>query len=315
MPRNGYYLSRVLLPARLLWMLILLTACGSAMPTVAVAPQIAATPEPQPTAKVDDLIALSDEFDDARTLSSWQDHATIEGWPSWIEAVDVDTTSKGHLYLVPLTSGWYQDYRGVFLFKEVTGDFDVSTRIQATGKQSELPKRAFSLSGLMVRQPRQVTMETWQPDRENWMFITTGFGDHHPQRAGKPQIETKTTTNSRSSLVLRLSRHGWVDLRVVRVGKTFLMLYRFPGDAWQISQIYQRPDLPPTLQVGLNAYSSNGTSGDVVEFNRTAQPEPGDLIVRSDYMRFRRPGVPENLKAELAANEPNRDEWLQLIGE
>lgn len=306
--------------ARLLGSLILLllTACGSAIPTVAVAPQPAPTaepPQPTPTAKIDDLLALSDEFDDPGTLRNWQDHATVEGWPSWIEAVDVDTTSSGHLFLIPLSSGWYQDYRGVFLFKTVTGDFDVTTRVQATGKQSELPKRAFSLSGLMVRQPRQVTMETWTPGHENWLFITTGFGDHHPQRAGKPQIETKTTVNSRSTLVLRLSRSGWVDLRAVRVGQTFLMLYRFPGDAWQISQIYQRPDLPPTLQVGLNAYSSNGTSGDVVAFNRTARPEPGDLIVRSDYIRFRRPSLSQDLKAELAAQELKREQWLQLIGE
>ncbi len=313
---------------RLVMLVPLLAACSSAVGTGTVAPAASVLPAVTPeavsdaetatpdAAREDDLAALSDEFDDAHTLGNWQDHAAVEGWPNWIETADVNTTSAGHLYLVPRSSGWYQDYRGVFLFKEVTGDFDVTTRIQATGKDTPIPQRPFSLSGLMVRAPRQVTMETWEPGHENWLFITTGYGDNAPERKGKPQIETKTTKNSKSTLILRLSQTGWVDLRIVRVGTTFLMLYRWEGQSWAISQRYERPDLPQTLQVGLNAYSSwSGSEDDALAFNRTADPVLGDLVVRSDYVRFRRPQLRDAVTAQQETDDITNSEWLEFIGE
>jgi regulation of enolase protein 1 (concanavalin A-like superfamily) len=256
---------------------------------------------------------LSDEFDQADSLQAWQDHAAVEGWPNWIEQVDVNTTSAGHLYLVPATSGWFRDDRGVFLFKTVTGDFDVTTRILATGKAQELPSRTYSLSGLMVRAPRDVTADTWTPGGENWLFITTGYGDERPGNlAGKPQIETKTTRNSESDLTLRVVPPGWIDLRVVRVGANFLMLYRSEGKPWQISRRFIRPDLPATLQVGLNAYSADMSVRGPQDMRDTT-PTSGDLVVRSEYVRFQRPHMEADLRARAAEGELTNAEWKTWV--
>jgi hypothetical protein len=43
------------------------------------------------------------------------------------------------VYIEPYTSTWFDDYRGVFLYKEITGDYIVSTRVRATGKGSATP--------------------------------------------------------------------------------------------------------------------------------------------------------------------------------
>jgi hypothetical protein len=289
------------------------SASTSATPAVLV--PTAAAPAPAQ----DDLTPLSDEFNNAASLASWKNLSTVEGWPSQIEKMDVNATSPGALYLVPYTSTWFDDYHGVFLYKEVTGDFMVTTHIKATGKHSAVPTSAYSLSGIMVRAPRDgLTPATWQSGHENWVFITTGIG-----QAGfhEPQIETKTTVNSLSDLRLIPSAADWIDLRVVRVGQTFVMLYRLPGASWQLSRCFDRPDMAERLQVGLNAYSDWNTidsqfHGDGGAFNRTLLKGPEthpDLIMRDDYIRFSRSPVPDAVKAQIVHGGLALAAWLPFV--
>ena len=306
--------------------LLLLSGCGVETPTgpgpsspgSPKSISVVNAPGANPAAPTDDLAALSDEFDNAATLRRWQDHAVVEGWPSMTDRVDINTTAPGHLYLVPRTSTWFEDYHGVYLFKTVTGDFDVTTRIQATGKTTDLPQRTFSLTGLMVRAPRNVTPETWTPGGENWVFITTGYGDNAPGRAGKPQIETKTTQNSRSHLTLIRSQSGWVYLRVVRVSSAFLMLYSFDGQEWYLSQRFTRPDMPATVQVGLNAYTNwESMPGDAGTANLEGVPNPAfpaDLVVHSDYVHFQRPRIDTSGVARANLGTLSNDDWRALLG-
>lgn len=295
-----------------------LTAC-SATPSAAPAPtavRMVATAAPAPTVdpSQSDISALSDEFNDAASLARWSDHATVGGWPSWVEQIDIDTTAPGQLHLVPKASGWYEDYRGVFLYQQVTGDFDVTMRIRVTGKQSNLPTTTFSLSGLMVRAPREVTAQTWTPGGENWVFITTGYGDRDPNRVNKPQIETKTTVDSSSALELRISRDDWMELRVVRLGANVVMFYRFPAEGWQVSRVYERPDFPAELEVGVNAYSSNNVQGDPATYNMRSDPPAGDLVARVDYMRYQRPVIAAAYQAKIAEDSMTPKDWVAAVG-
>jgi hypothetical protein len=170
----------------------------------------------------------------------------------------------------------------------------------------------------MARAPRTVTPQTWTPGHENWVFITTGVGD--PGQS-KPQIETKTTVNSQSILRLIPSQADWVELRIARVGRAFVMLYRFSDGAWTLSQCYDRQDMPQTLQVGLNAYTDWGPidarfQGHEGDFNRTlltgGDTQP-DLIEQCDYARFRRPPLPDDLRARVAAGQVPLDAWLPYV--
>lgn len=302
------------------------TATPPAVPLVATAtlPPVTAIPTPPPTLAVtapprDDLAALSDEFDNATTLAQWKNLATVEGFPNQAETLDINTTSPGQLYLMPYTSGWFADFRGILLYKEVTGDFDVTTRIEATSKSGPVPKRTYSLGGLMARTPRTSTPATWLPLHENWIFINTGYGDTAPNRKGKAQMETKTTVESDSTLELVAIPNGPVDIRIVRIGPTFVMLYRPAGRAWVVSKRYQRPDMPATLQVGLDAYTnweSIDEEGGAEAFNRTLVTHPAlppDLLVHSDYLRFTRPHVSAAVRNQLADRATADERVLQLL--
>jgi hypothetical protein len=222
--------------------------------------------------------------------------------------------------IMPYTSGWYADFRGVFLFKEVTGDFIATTRIRATGRERDVPRSSFSLAGVMARAPRAVTPDTWEEGQENWVFITTGYGDGE---IGQPQLETKTTMNSSSILHLDPSRADWVTLRVMRIGEKFIMLYRFEGEGWKVSDIYTRPDMPATLQVGVNAYTdwlpirtryetNPGSFNKIVIKGGDSRP---DLIAEFDYVHFARPVISDELLAKIAAGDMTRADWLALAGE
>ena len=279
----------------------------------------ATTTSATPARVADDLTALSDEFDQAGTLAQWKDLATVEKFPSKAARLDINTTSPGQLYIEPYTSTWFEDYRGVFLYKEVSGDYMVTARVRASGKSSDTPTSAFSLSGVMSRAPRNITMDSWTPHGENWLFIATGYGNGG---IDGPQFETKTTTNSASTLWLMPGRADWVNLRILRVGEVFLMLYQFSDGPWTLSRCFDRPDLPQTLQVGIHAYTDWNTittryPDDAEGFNRatlTGLDTHPDLIVRDDYMRFQRPAFPGALKQRLAAGAATVEDVLNSLG-
>jgi regulation of enolase protein 1 (concanavalin A-like superfamily) len=204
--------------------------------------------------------------------------------------VDVDGTERGALYLEPLTSGWYADFHAPFLFKEVTGDFVATARLRVSGLASDVPRTPWSLAGLMVRAGRDVGPRTWTPGGENWLFITAGVADD----VSAPVLETKTTVNSRSRLRLHPARAGWVELRIARRGAAFELLSRHDGEDWVVRERFERPDLPATVQVGLNAYTDWYTAqplhGDPLRFNTTViRDGKPDLALRVDYVRFERP--------------------------
>src|SRR5689334_17437392 len=85
----------------LLGCLLILTGCGA--PAGASGPGPVPTPvPPSPTAAPASatpapeagIAALSDEFDNAQSLSQWHNLATVDGFPNQIETIDVNTTSR-----------------------------------------------------------------------------------------------------------------------------------------------------------------------------------------------------------------------------
>jgi len=263
----------------------------AALAAVACAAASAPAQAPHPAAPTgDDLAGLSDEFATAASLARWRQFDEAEGWPSMVKRMTVDEAS-GELRLEPYTSGWYEDFHAPFLFREVTGDFVVTARLRADGLDGGVPTVPWSLAGLMVRAPRDVTPATWRPGGEGWLFLTTGVAD----APGQPVFETKTTVASRSTLRLQPARAGWVELRIVRRGPAFELLTRYDGEEWVTRERFDRPDLPATVQVGINAYtdwySAGALRADPLRFDTTVIRDgtPG-LLLRVDWVRFARPG-------------------------
>lgn len=271
----------------------------------------------------DDLRALDDEFS-GPALSGWKRFDQEYGWPDKIKALDVGATTPGALRLSPYHSAWVRDLVAPFLFKTVTGDFDVRARVRVRGERNAIPGGTWSLGGLMARVPNRNSAAAWEPRRENWHFITTGVG-HVP---GQPVTETKSTFNSYSSLKLRPFPTGWVELRLVRVGMAMIALARPEGAMqWQVRDRFYRMEGNPTLQVGLIAYT---TSADVPPgpedpeaINRSVDRDARtDMILEVDWIRFRRPALRSDPDwyAQVSANplaDPNlpEAELLRMIGD
>lgn len=236
-----------------------------------------------------DIEQLSDEFSDAASLSQWKRFHEVEGFPDKIQWLAV---KDGKLQLQPKASGWYADNQAPFLFKTLTGNFDVRARLKVSGKEAELPTIDWSLAGLMIRQPKRTDKTSWQPRQENWLFITTGVAE----QTHLPVFEVKTTNNSLSNLKLRPAKAGWVELRIVRLEAAFILMARYEGQPWQILERFYRPVMMGPLQVGLNAYSCwnaipASVKADPKVFNETVVDTPADLQLEVDYIRFKRPRV------------------------
>ena len=189
------------------------------------------------------LAALNDSFDGASLDGAW----TV------FNSGSVTTSVKGGSLSLQLTKValWYQASQGVLVHKSVTGDFKVTTtaHVRKTANPSLPPDLPVQLGGLMARNPNGVDMG----GKENYVFVVVG------RDANQVAVETKSTTDNSSNYIGKAWPSGDADLRLCRVGATFTLYQRKPGDsAWLQSNSYTRPDLPAKLQVGVNVYDASG---------------------------------------------------------
>ncbi len=259
------------------------------------------------TPPANDLCPLSDEFDDPATLAQWSRLYQVEGWPDQLESWDIALSRPGHMRLLPYTSSWFEDLRGVLVFKPVTGDFMVSTRFFASNRaQTGAPQALYSLAGLFVRAPRDIQEPgDWTPGGENYVFLSAGSADS----PGTYQYEVKTTENSVSVLHITNACDTpceplrAFELRAARLEEEhFILLRREPGGAWQVHRRYPRSAMPPTLQVGVTGYTDWGSINGVYwphdQFghnNTVILNGNPDLLAEFDYVRFSRPLIPAEL--------------------
>ena len=232
---------------------------------------------------LDDLAVLSDEFENAATLSNWIRLNDTEGWNAdKLEVHDVDTSAAGQMCIMPHTTSWYADLTGPLVYKEITGDFIVTTQLDVRRRNSAAgrPVPLYSLGGIMIRTPRATTSAAanpdpgpttvlpwppnnyttdWQPDTENYIFRSYGNAGGNTA-ANQWSYEVKITVNGNSTLYYEAigvpADESLVTLQAVRRGNTFLLLRKHGENGqWIIENRYTRSDMPATLQVGITTYT------------------------------------------------------------
>ena len=261
------------------------------------------------------LELMSDEFDDATTLSDWQRVYVEESWGfDQLESLDIDTTEPGSMYLLPYSSTWYQDWRGVLVFKEITGDFVATAHVEVNNRAETGPPGVhYSLGGIMTRVPRAVTPATWAPGGEDYVFLSIGTAN----TPGTWQSEVKTTDDSVSNLEIDPGGPE-ATLRTARIGPHMIVLLRWPGMDWQVHRRYRRDDFPEALQVGITTYTDWNTcsAAGVDTHNTTLLAGNPDLVCRVDYMRFVEPEIPAGLVGADLSNpaEVTDAELLAFLG-
>lgn len=206
---------------------------------------------------------LSDEFDDASSLDDWTLFHTVQGVGARHSTLDIDTTTPGALTIAPTANnGWFEDDKGPFIFKSVTGNFSAYTKVVAgrAGDASQAPSQQFNSAGLLARDPA-----SREGGNEDWLMYNVGFQD------GRVGSEGKTTVDSGSTLFI-VDGDFRAELVLCRVGDAFVMYRKNEGaSSFEETNRFDRADLPETLQVGLigNGYG----------------PTP-DLVATFEYVRF-----------------------------
>ncbi len=182
-------------------------------------------------------------------------------------AIEIDDRPEGLTITLIRRALWFQDQRGVLIWKPVTGDFvieaDVQTSRASDPSQPPGADGRVELAGLMARADGA---------RENYVFIVVG-GD-----ADGLSVETKSTTDNSSEFNGPAWDSGSASLQLCRNGSTFLLAKRPIGSAepWAPAIAYERPDLPDTLQVGLNIYCDSTPDLQAVFTAIDIEPLPSD---------------------------------------
>lgn len=233
-----------------------------------------------------------DDFSSSESLDNWA-LLEIEGWDSKIRKLAVENDK---LVMEPTSSGWFEDNFAGHLYREYTGDFELSTKVKVAGTTANLPQTAFSLAGLFVRAPRNFTASEWERGKENWMFFSIGSATE----PGTPQFEIKSTYQSQSTLKIYPAQDEWVELKIVRVAEVFTLLHKFAGEDWKILDQFIRPDLPETLQLGVTAYADWPSLAEIypnyeVYNQHGTKEDKGDLVAYFDYIDM----APTPVKKEL----------------
>lgn len=251
--------------------------------------------DPAPAAN---FAALSDEFDSPDSLRNWKNLSDTERLPNRIEKIDIGKTSPGQLMIVPQSGAWWAGYHGVYLYKEVKGDFAVTTRLKVTGKTGGEPAAIWTISGLLVRAPADLKVPLDQRN-ENWIYLMTGRGP-----AADRVVDAKSTLASNNAWDITPARAGWYELRVARLGPLFIAMCRQDGGDWVLRKRIFRADLPETLQAGINVTSDFKLSASMpaAKYNAALFPEQSsaDSLTTFDYVRFSRVAGAPALRAKLS---------------
>lgn len=247
---------------------------------------------------MDPLSIFDDEFDTAPTLDDWLRLYQTENWSE--DPLNVYQIGEtGVLSMEPSTTTWWQNFIGPLVYKEVAGDFVVTTRVALSGDFDTQPYAYYTLAGLLVRQAQAAGYDAqsdFVPGQQNYFSLLMGF----TTPGNGPRVLSNHTVSSVSTNpTVGISGYS-AELRVARLGDILVALLREPGGEWQVVRTVSWPGMPETMQVGLAAVGDyiglNSGSMGVFEHNDTAVNVNASLQADFEFVRFRTPIVPEMLE-------------------
>lgn len=276
----------------------------------------------------------NDEFNDPLTINNWKDINVEEAWGiNQLEWISIDDSLSGHMQLAPITSSWYNEYRGAYMYKQIEGDFVLTIKMNSSARDGvSVPSSAYSLAGIFARIPQDYPNGAlgeggWENNQQNYIFLSSGRANNQTT-----QLEVKSTVNSSSTLSITDIDTAAVQLRLARSGPILLLLYRLEGadQDWIVHQRYLRNDFPELIQLGIVSYtdwdkvsSYTAMFHNEHELTEALDPDPSndpdlefnpDLIANIDFYRLDSLVIPAELENVDLYNEATDEELLGFLG-
>ncbi len=278
---------------------------------------------------------LNDEFNDVRSIINWKNINIEEQWGiEQLEHYSINDTTAGKMVMIPRTASWFEGYRGPLLYKEASGNFTITTKVDILGRDNpDLPELDYNLAGIMIRHVREypngaLGMNGWASTDNNYIFLAAGAAAlDHPTCVGcpAPHFEVKNTTDGISNLRVASIDTASTLIRITRIDDVFIVMYRLESDhVWVVHERFQRNDFPDTLQVGLVVYTDwtkvsslptvthNSTQIEGAECSGT--PCDPDIIGEFEYFRFDSVSVPNGIGSNfMDENDVTNAELLEFL--
>ena len=239
----------------------------------------------------------NDEFSHPETLVNWHNINDTEGWNiTQLADYNIGDTVPGSLFLLPITESWFGEYRGAYLYKEIAGDFVLTTQVSMSARDGiSLPASSFSLAGIMIREPldypNQDPSVDWAPNEQNYIFMSVGRANQN-----RLSFEIKNTCNSNSCLTIVDADSSVVTMRMIRRGDEIVVLSQFGNDPWTIQNRFNRnavqvgdlgscgqpcnAPFPDTVQIGFVTYTDwEKVSSYTTAFHNSNTLHPDSLLV------------------------------------
>ncbi|NVJ60992.1 MAG: hypothetical protein HWE27_11410 [Gammaproteobacteria bacterium] len=205
---------------------------------------------------------ISDEFSEPTSLDNWTRLHQVESRPAQYTLVDVNGENESQLTLEPTNTGWYQNQDGPLFFKNISGNFVVSTQVNVGQPDEPLsaPASNYNAAGVMVRSPLSNNTIS-----EDWLMVVVG------RQGGWLGSLAESTNNSTTQII---SNVGAIDgeVRICRIDNTFRLYRQMDNEqSWSLLATFDRPDMPLELQAGVTAHAWSG---------------PADIQAQFEYARF-----------------------------
>jgi hypothetical protein len=111
----------------------------------------------------------------------------INDWQYLNRNLFVSYQNEDTITMIPIMKSWWEDEKsGGMLFKEMSGDFSIETKINISKSNAvDMPDKGFQQAGIIIRKK--------DDQKENYIFLSIGTG-------GTPtaKISFKKTTESKS---------------------------------------------------------------------------------------------------------------------
>ena len=194
-----------------------------------------------PTEQVKNIVGTISKNNNEQSVAGKQ----VNDWQYMNRNLFVSYQKEDTITMIPIMKSWWEDENsGGMLYKEMSGNFSIETKIHITKNSIvEMPDRGFQQAGIIIRKINE--------QKENYIFLSIGTGGNPTSKIlFKKTIESKSKTFAEKMENMK----GW--LRLEKKGNKLIALYKSETDnEYKKIGEFANDWLNSEIQIGLAVYA------------------------------------------------------------